>query len=72
MYEIVKRSSQVYPNLMSPDPEWQVYREYYCPECATQHDVEAPTPWYPVIHDFEPDLKAFYDWLGLEAPKKVA
>lgn len=34
-------------------------------------DVEAPTPWYPVIHDFSPDIEAFYkDWLGLPVPKK--
>ena len=30
------------------------------------HDFEAPTPWYPVIHDLEPDIEAFYkDWLQL-------
>jgi hypothetical protein len=50
---------------MAPDTKWQVYREYYCPVCATQHDVEAPTPWYPVVHDFEPDIDTFYkEWLG--------
>lgn len=68
----VEKFNEVYPKLMSPDAQWQVYREYYCPECATQHDVEAPTPWYPVIHDFEPDIKTFYGWLGLPVPKKVA
>jgi acetone carboxylase gamma subunit len=35
------------------------------------HDVEAPTPWYPVIHDFQPDLKTFFDWLDLPAPAGV-
>ena len=46
--------------------QWQVYREYYCPKCGTMHDVEAPTPWYPVIHDFEPDIDAFYkEWVHL-------
>lgn len=69
-----EKFNEVYPKLMSPDAEWQVYREYYCPieECGTMHDVEAPTPWYPVIHDFEPDIAEFYKWVGLEAPKGIA
>jgi acetone carboxylase gamma subunit len=34
--------------------------------------VEAPTPWYPVVHDFEPDIDTFYkDWLGLPVPSRV-
>lgn len=41
--------TEVYPKLMAPGTQWQVYREYYCPSCVTMHDVEAPTPWYPVI-----------------------
>ena len=58
--------SEVYPKLMAPDTKWQVYREYYCPQCGAMHDVEAPTPWYPVIHDFEPDIDAFYqEWVKL-------
>lgn len=61
--------NEVYPILMAPDPKWQVYREYYCPQCGVMHDVEAPTPWYPVIHDFEPDIKTFYQWVGLPVPK---
>lgn len=67
-----EKLNEIYPKLMSPDPEWQVYREYYCPQCGIQHDVEAPTPWYPVIHDFEPDIEAFYgEWLGLPLPKRA-
>ncbi|MCG2657473.1 MAG: acetone carboxylase subunit gamma, partial [Hydrogenophaga sp.] len=39
------------------------------PTCGTLHDVEAPTPWYPVIHDFEPDIEAFYkEWVNLPVP----
>jgi acetone carboxylase gamma subunit len=65
--------AEVYPSLMAPDTSWQVYREYYCPSCGTMHDVEAPTPWYPVIHDFEPDIEAFYqDWVGLPVPERAA
>ncbi|MFP6560654.1 acetone carboxylase subunit gamma [Paraburkholderia sp. B3] len=63
---------EVYPRLMAPDTQWQVYREYYCPTCGTMHDVEAPTPWYPVVHDFEPDIDAFYsEWVKLPVPERV-
>ncbi len=64
--------SEVYPTLMAPDPKWQVYREFYCPTCGIMHDVEAPTPWYPVMHDFEPDIETFYrDWVHLPVPEQA-
>jgi acetone carboxylase gamma subunit len=64
--------AEVYPSLMAPDPKWQVYREFYCPTCGVMHDVEAPTPWYPVMHDFEPDIETFYkDWVHLPVPEKA-
>lgn len=63
---------EIYPRLMTPTSTWQVSREYFCPQCATLHDVEAPTPWYPVIRDFEPDIDTFYkDWLGMAVPERV-
>jgi len=63
---------EVYPQLLAPDTNWQVYREYYCPECGTQHDVEAPTPWYPILHDFEPDIESFYkEWVELPVPARI-
>lgn len=44
-------------------------REYYCPGCGTQLEVESLTPGYPIIFDFLPDLKAFYTgWLGRTLP----
>lgn len=66
-----EKMHEVYPELLASDTDWQVYREYICPECGVMHDVEAPTPWYPVIHDFEPDITTFYeDWLGISVPKR--
>jgi acetone carboxylase gamma subunit len=63
--------AEVYPKLMAPDTAWQVYREYSCQRCGTLHDIESPTPWYPVIHDFEPDIDAFYkDWMKLPVPER--
>lgn len=64
-----EKLGELYPHLMAPDPAWQVIREYYCPNCGAQLEVEAVTPWYPVIHDFEPDIDAFYtEWLGKPVP----
>jgi acetone carboxylase gamma subunit len=50
---------------MAPDPEWNELREYYDPVTFTLLDVESVPPGYPVVHDFLPDLEAFYSqWLG--------
>lgn len=69
--DTAEKMEEVYPRLLAVDTDWQVYREYICPKCGIMHDVEAPTPWYPVIHDFEPDIKTFYeDWLQLPMPER--
>ncbi len=69
--DTAEKMDQVYPRLMSPDTAWQNYREYSCPSCGTMLDIEAPTPWYPVMHDFQPDLKTFFEWVGQPAPAKI-
>jgi len=67
--ETEEQMNELYPKLMAPDPQWQVIREYYCPGCATQLEVEAVTPWYPILFDFEPDIDGFYEeWLGRPVP----
>lgn len=56
---------EVYPKMMGCDSEWMELREFYCPHCARQLEVEAVPPGYPIVFDFEPDLDAFYrHWLG--------
>jgi acetone carboxylase, gamma subunit len=48
-----------------PDPEYCEVREYYCPGCGAQLEVETLPVGYPAIFDFLPDLDAFYsDWLN--------
>ena len=60
---------EVYPAMAHCDPDWQELREYHCPSCARQLEVEAVAPGYPVVHEFLPDLEGFYrDWLGRELP----
>ena len=55
----------LYPRMMSSDPDWMELREFYCPGCKRQLEVEAVPPGYPIMFDFQPDLETFYeDWLG--------
>ncbi|MDO5101634.1 MAG: acetone carboxylase subunit gamma [Lautropia sp.] len=66
-----EKMEEIYPRLMAPSTNWQVIREFICPECGSVLDVEAPTPWYPIIRDFEPDIDTFYkEWLGLPIPER--
>lgn len=59
---------EVYPGQRKPQPQsigWCEVREFYCPGCGTQLEVENVPPGYPVNFDFLPDLDAFYEqWLG--------
>lgn len=59
--------NELYPHPMGCNVEWMELREYFCPGCKTQLDVEAVPPGYPIVFNFLPDLEAFYrDWLGEE------
>jgi N-methylhydantoinase B/acetone carboxylase alpha subunit len=60
---------EVYPQMGGPDPRLQQIREYLCPSCGRQLEVEALPPGYPVVHDFLPDIEGFYrGWLGRGFP----
>lgn len=61
---------QVYDPLPAcPEPGWQEIREFFCPECATQHAVEVVAPGYPVVFEMLPDLDKFYrEYLGTPLP----
>jgi acetone carboxylase gamma subunit len=55
--------------MMQGDPRWSQIREYLCPGCMTQLEVEAVPPGYPVVHDFVPDIDGFYqEWLRRPVP----
>jgi acetone carboxylase gamma subunit len=34
----------------SYDKDWCIYREFYCPGCGTQVEVEATPPGTPILH----------------------
>jgi N-methylhydantoinase B/acetone carboxylase alpha subunit len=60
---------EVYPRMGHADPEWMELREFHCPGCARQLEVEAAPPGYPVVHEFLPDVEGFYSgWLGRDIP----
>lgn len=49
---------EIYPAATGPDSNWCVFREFYCPGCGAQLEVEAVPPGLPFVHSFEPDLEA--------------
>jgi acetone carboxylase gamma subunit len=64
--------SGVYRGREQPDPQWIQVREYYCPGCSTQLEVEAVPRGTPPDFEFLPDLDTFYrDWLGKPLPDTV-
>ena len=69
----VRRSAEELEALFGPlacDPEWMEIRELVCPGCASVLEVETAVPGWPLLHDFEPDLAAFYrDWLDEPPPR---
>lgn len=61
----VEAMHEIFPDKMAPSPKWNTLREYLDPISMTMLDVESVPPLYPIVHDFLPDLDAFYrDWLG--------
>ena len=55
-----KMSEVFYPAPAVPEPGWQEVREFFCPQCATQHAVEVVAPGYPIVFEMLPDLDQFY------------
>ena len=60
---------EIYKGRELLDPSWVQIREYICPGCATQLEVEAVPRGCPPDFEFLPDLDTFYrDWLGRPLP----
>lgn len=61
--------AEVYVGWELPDAAWMQLREYYCPGCGVQLEVEAVPRGCPPDFEFLPDLDTFYrDWLGRPLP----
>lgn len=61
VYERNPRDGEVYLGPRGADPDWMILREFYCPGCATQLEVEAVPPAYPITHSAQLDVDGFYD-----------
>ena len=57
VYERHPQDGEVFLPGRGADPAWQVLREFYCPGCATQLDVEPVPHGYPFVFNFLPDLE---------------
>lgn len=71
----VESLGEIYRGWEMPDASWMQLREYYCPGCGMQLEVEAVPRGCPPDFEFLPDLDAFYgEWLDrpLSNPKEFA
>ncbi len=61
--------AEVYESREAPEASWMQLREYICPGCGTQLEVEAVPRGCPPDFDFLPDIDTFYrEWLGRPLP----
>jgi len=44
---------EILPGNLGPEKDWMIYREFYCPGCGAQIDVEATAPGTPILHNIE-------------------
>lgn len=54
VFEREPRDGEVYVGPRGADPDWMLLREFYCPGCVAQLDVEMVPPGYPFIFHFRP------------------
>jgi N-methylhydantoinase B len=48
-----REPSYFHPGRLAYDSDWCVFREFYCPSCASQIEVEAVAPGTPILWDYE-------------------
>jgi acetone carboxylase gamma subunit len=63
---------EIYTAWMRPDEDWTFQlREFFCPNCYQQLDVEAVPAGYPILQKFDPDIDTFYEeWQDKPAPDR--
>lgn len=44
---------EIHPGILCPNKEWTVYREFYCPGCGTQVEVETTPPGTPIFNNYK-------------------
>ena len=64
--------AEIYQGCEAPDSAWTQIREYICPGCGAQLEVEAVPRGCPPDFEFLPDLDTFYrDWLARPLPDQA-
>jgi acetone carboxylase gamma subunit len=61
VYERDPQDGEVFAPPRGASSEWVVLREFYCPGCGAQLDVEVCPSIYPFVHNFVPNLDALED-----------
>jgi acetone carboxylase gamma subunit len=56
VYDRHPQDGEIFAPRKGADPDWQLLREFYCPGCATQLDVEPVPVGYPFVFNFLPEL----------------
>ena len=41
--------ADILPSPLAPDRDWAIYREFYCPSCGAQVEVDQVPPGMPII-----------------------
>lgn len=59
VYERDTADGEVYEPEHAFDSNWLILREFYCPGCGAQLEVEAVPPAHPIIHSVIPDIDGF-------------
>jgi acetone carboxylase gamma subunit len=59
VYERDSADGEVFSAEHSFDSEWMILREFYCPGCGAQLEVEAVPPAHPLIFSALPDIDGF-------------
>lgn len=70
VYERDPQDGEIFRGPQGADPGWMILREFYCPGCATQLDVECVCPGHPIVFNQQPDIDGYYD-LHPELKRKV-
>ncbi len=70
VYERNPEDGEVYVGPRAADPDWVSLREFYCPGCGTQLEVDCLPVGHPIVFDAQLDIDGFYS-LRPELKKRV-
>lgn len=57
VFERDPQDGQILPAVRSADSDWMMLREFYCPGCQAQLEVEALPPGHPFVFSALPQLR---------------